>query len=83
MKDCCLINDKNERNNKQCKRKSDNKIFSLPRRFSRSSCKKTLKKGFTMRSSCAPYKDCNNKINKLRSRRTHKNRKKHLKKRNV
>ena len=58
------------------KEKRDNKIFSLPRRFSRSSCKKTIKKGFTMRSSCASYKYCNNKINKLRTRRTHKNRKK-------
>lgn len=41
---------------KKCIRKSDKKIFSLPRRFSKKQCKKP--KGFTMRSSCAPYKDC-------------------------
>ena len=38
-------------------RKSDKKIFSLPRRFTRKRCKKGAK-GFTMKASCAPYKDC-------------------------
>ena len=37
----------------QCVRSSDNKVFKLPRRFSRDRCLKGIK-GFTMRSSCAP-----------------------------
>lgn len=52
MVDCCLHNQKNS----LCIRKSDHKKFKLPRKFSRKKCKKT--KGFTMRSSCAAYKDC-------------------------
>ena len=53
IRNCCNHNNKS----KKCVRKSDNKIFSLPRRFSRKKCFKGIK-GFTMRSSCAPYKDC-------------------------
>ena len=53
MKDCC----KSTKKDKQCVRKSDGKTFTLPRRFSKKKCKKGVK-GFTMRSSCAPYKDC-------------------------
>lgn len=53
---CCKINDKNESEHLQCERKSDHKIFDLPRRFKRKSCKKI--RGFTMESSCAPYKSC-------------------------
>ena len=41
---------------KKCKRKKDGKIFSLPRLYSRESCKKMENKGFTQRSSCAAYK---------------------------
>ena len=52
MKDCC--NHKNK--DKACIRKSDKKVFNLPRKFSRKKCK--VAKGFTMRASCAPYKDC-------------------------
>lgn len=48
---CC----RSTKKHKKCKRK-DNKVFSLPRKFSRKKCKKI--KGFTMRSSCAPYKFC-------------------------
>ena len=44
----------------KCRRKSDGKIFSLPRRFTRKKCKKGIR-GFSARSSCAPYKDCINK----------------------
>ena len=51
-KDCCVHNSKD----KKCLRK-DGKLFNLPRRFSRESCKNP--RGFTMRSSCAPYKFCN------------------------
>ena len=51
---CCNITIKN----KICKRK-DGKIFSLPRKFTRKQCKK--QKGFSMRSSCAPYEQCGGK----------------------
>jgi hypothetical protein len=50
---CCQ---KTTRNN-QCRRTVDGKIFSLPRRFSRKQCQRGIK-GFTMRSSCAPFKGC-------------------------
>ena len=53
MKNCC----KSTKKDKQCFRKSDRKTFDLPRRFSKKKCKQGVK-GFTMRSSCAPYKDC-------------------------
>lgn len=43
---------------KTCKRTSDGKLFDLPRRFTRKQCADP--KGFTMRSSCAPYKGCKN-----------------------
>ena len=59
VKDCCssTIRDK------QCIRKKDQKIFNLPRKFSFEDCENP--NGFTMRSSCAPYKGCyNNKKNK-------------------
>ena len=55
MKDCC----KSGKKDKKCYRKSDKKTFKLPRKFSKKSCKKI--RGFTMRSSCAPYKDCDKK----------------------
>ena len=55
--DCC----KSTKKHKLCKRKSDGKIFSIPRRFTRKRCLKGVK-GFTMKSSCAPYKNC--KMNK-------------------
>lgn len=70
--DCCKIpenikinknknKNKRKKNNnsktyKKCIRKKDNKLFSLPRKFTKKQCKKP--KGFTMRSSCAPYKYC-------------------------
>ena len=52
MVDCC----KHTKKHKSCIRKSDKKSFKLPRKFSRKKCKNP--KGFTMKSSCAPYKDC-------------------------
>ena len=42
---------------KECMRISDGKIFKLPRKFSKKKCLSGVK-GFTMRSSCAPYNDC-------------------------
>ena len=53
MKNCCSSTKKDKR----CIRKSDGKTFKLPRRFSKKRCKEGVN-GFTMRSSCAPYKDC-------------------------
>jgi len=53
MKDCCLSTN----SDKKCIRKKDKKTFKLPRKFSKERCKKGIK-GFTMRSSCVPYKNC-------------------------
>ena len=53
MKNCCLSTN----SDKKCIRKKDKKTFKLPRKFSKERCKKGIK-GFTMRSSCAPYKNC-------------------------
>ena len=53
MIDCC----KSSKNHKKCMRLSDKKVFSLPRRFTKKRCMQGVK-GFTMRSSCAPYKIC-------------------------
>ena len=49
---CCLSTS----NNKQCRRASDGKIFKLPRKFSKRKCQHP--RGFTMKSSCAPYLNC-------------------------
>lgn len=49
---CC----KHSNNAKTCKRKLDGKIFNLPRKFTKKQCSNI--RGFTMRSSCAPYKGC-------------------------
>ena len=65
MKDCC----KSTQKDKQCVRNSDKKIFSLPRRFTKERCDEGIN-GFTMRSSCAPYKDCL-KIKKKTKKRTY------------
>ena len=54
IESCCIVD---EKNNKQCSRPSDSKIFNLPRKFSRKRCQEGIR-GFTMRSSCAPFKDC-------------------------
>lgn len=53
MKNCCTAS------RKKCRRK-DGKVFSLPRKFSKKKCMKGIR-GFTMRSSCAPYKYCKRK----------------------
>ena len=54
MKSCCKTNKKDKKY-----RRKDNKTFKLPRKFSKKRCTKGKVKGFTMRSSCAPYKYCN------------------------
>ena len=53
---CCKITEENESQFKECERKSDHKVFELPRKFNRTSCKNI--RGFTMESSCAPYISC-------------------------
>ena len=65
MVSCCSHN----KTAKACSRKSDKKVFLLPRRFSRKQCKNPH--GFTMRSSCAPYKNCS-KGGKRKAKRIHK-----------
>ena len=53
MKSCCLANKKAVK----CIRNSDGKVFSLPRKFTKHICLQGVR-GYTMKSSCAPYKDC-------------------------
>ena len=57
-KSCCqtLTN-----RDKKCYRPSDKKLFTLKRRFSKQQCLTGPVRGFTMRSSCAPFKDCTKK----------------------
>ena len=57
IKSCCTHN----KNDKKCIRKSDKKEFTLPRKFEREICLSRDIKGFSMKSSCAPYKDCSRK----------------------
>ena len=57
MIDCCKII-KSSNSRKKCIRIQDNKIFTLPRKFSYKTCMTSKLKGFTMRASCAPYKNC-------------------------
>ena len=52
---CC----KSSKRSKKCIRKSDGKVFALPRRFTRKRCIRGPIKGFTMRSSCSPFQSCN------------------------
>jgi len=57
VKSCCTHTKKD----KQCIRTKDKKVFDLPRRFDREICLSRDIKGFSMKSSCAPYKDCSRK----------------------
>ena len=65
MKECCIIKDNKD---KKCFRLKDNKIFNLPRKFTKKKCMTKKIKGFTMRSSCAPFKYCKNKRTKGKKR---------------
>lgn len=67
MINCCNHN----KTQKKCIRKSDKKVFSLPRKFSRKRCQQGIK-GFTMRSSCAPYKHCLQKKGGCKTKRREK-----------
>jgi len=51
---CC----KSKKTDKKCRRKKDNKLFELPRKYPKKKCLSKKIKGFTMRASCAPYLDC-------------------------
>ena len=54
-KNCC----KTTKKDKKCSRKSDKKEFNIEKRkYSKKDCLTKPIKGFTMKSSCAPYKDC-------------------------
>jgi len=57
IKSCCTHIEKD----KKCIRIKDKKVFDLPRRFDREICLSRDIKGFSMKSSCAPYKDCSRK----------------------
>ena len=65
---CC---NSDESKHYECIRNSAKKVFSLPRKYSKKRCINNPVKGFTMRSSCAPYIDCmnTNKKTSHRSRR--------------
>ena len=65
MKDCC--NSKIQ--DKECYRKRDNKIFNLPRRFRKEKCFKGPINGFTMKSSCTPWLECNKKLKSKKKRK--------------
>ncbi len=67
MKKCC---GKLNKRTKKCIRSKDGKKFNLPRKFSKNKCK--YQKGFTMKSSCAPYKYCKYRGSKKRSKRNNK-----------
>ena len=54
---CCTHTKKD----KQCIRTKDKKVFDLPRKVDREICLSRDIKGFSMKSSCAPYKDCSRK----------------------
>ena len=53
---CC----RHTRKAKKCVRK-DRKLFSLTRKFTRKQCMGKRKQGYSMKVSCAPYKNCKKK----------------------
>ena len=53
-RNCCH----SSKRSKKCKRKNDGKIFKLPRKFSKHKCLTGNVKGYSMKSSCAPFKGC-------------------------
>ena len=63
---CC----KHHSKHKTCKNKKG-KTFSLPRKFPKKKCR--FPRGFTMKASCTPYKDCfvspKKKISKRRTKK--------------
>tara|TARA_B100001093_G_C26600032_1_gene915443 strand:+ start:198 stop:854 length:657 start_codon:yes stop_codon:yes gene_type:complete len=66
MKSCCLSTSRT----KKCYRLKDKKVFQLPRRFTKKKCSqftKSKNKGFTIKSSCAPYQGCQKGGNKRKA----------------
>lgn len=63
-KNCCFVGTRK----KKCIRQ-DGKVFGLPRRFTRKKCLTMKIRGFTMKSSCAPYKYCKRIRKRTRKRR--------------
>ena len=59
---CC--SSRRRKTKKRCLRK-DGRVFKLPRRFTREKCIKGPVRGFSMKSSCAPYKYCRSKKNRF------------------
>ena len=57
IKSCCT----HTKTDKKCIRTKDKKVFNLPRKVDREICLSRDIKGFSMKSSCAPYKDCSRK----------------------
>jgi hypothetical protein len=53
--DCCTANTSIH---KWCTDRTTGKVFKLPRKFSKAACTRGPIKGFTMRSSCTPYRGC-------------------------
>ena len=81
MTNCCLSTSKT----KKCIRESDQKTFTFPRKFSKEECIRGPIKGFTMRASCAPYLDCQQrkKSQKKKKKRDNlKRKKRNLKRKN-
>jgi hypothetical protein len=64
MKSCCQNNV--DKKFKRCTRKKDNKIFKLPRKLTQKRCLAGVK-GFSAKSSCAPYKYCKKTRRKKKS----------------
>ena len=61
---CCFVGTRK----KKCIRQ-DGKVFDLPRRFTRKKCLTMKVRGFSMKSSCAPYKYCKRIRKQTRKRR--------------
>lgn len=59
LKNCCQSNKKT----KKCVRE-DGKEFTFPRRFSKEKCLKQPIRGYSMKSSCAPFINCSRKLKK-------------------
>ena len=75
MINCCQI----KNTNKKCVR-DDGKVFSFPRRFSKKKCLSQPVRGYSMKSSCAPFVNCK-KIKQKKENKKHKLKKKKSQKR--
>lgn len=63
MKDCC----NHGKYDKVCRTKR--RTFKLPRKFSKKQCTPYKKvRGFSKRSSCAPYKECKKRKTKRKKK---------------